>query len=101
MCSDPPCGQCHLDKENHCHDCHCSHWLRKPHCTQHIHRQCNTTKLLSTLEFFLFEWHCPCGGQGISPYRCNPIGLCYTSPMIIGISQITLHLPGSHSLKEK
>jgi uncharacterized protein YlxP (DUF503 family) len=27
--------------------------------------------------------------------------LCYNPPMIIGISQITLHLPTVHSLKEK
>lgn len=27
--------------------------------------------------------------------------LCYTSLMVIGVSQITLHLPGCHSLKEK
>ncbi len=27
--------------------------------------------------------------------------LCYTSFMVIGVSQITLHLPGCHSLKEK
>lgn len=27
--------------------------------------------------------------------------LCYTNAMIIGVSQITLHLPDSHSLKDK
>jgi len=27
--------------------------------------------------------------------------LCYTSVMKVGVSQITLHLPGCHSLKEK
>jgi uncharacterized protein YlxP (DUF503 family) len=27
--------------------------------------------------------------------------LCYTSGMIVGVSQITLHLPDTHSLKEK
>lgn len=26
---------------------------------------------------------------------------CYTTPMIIGVSQITLHLPDSQSLKDK
>src|SRR5579864_8338199 len=28
-------------------------------------------------------------------------GLCYTSFMVVGVSQITLHLPGCHSLKDK
>ncbi len=32
---------------------------------------------------------------------CNPGGLCYTSGMVIGVCQITLHLPDSHSLKDK
>jgi len=27
--------------------------------------------------------------------------LCYTGHMIVGVSQITLHLPGCHSLKDK
>ena len=27
--------------------------------------------------------------------------LCYTDLMIVGVSQITLHLPGCHSLKDK
>ena len=27
--------------------------------------------------------------------------LCYTTVMVIGVSQITLHLPDSHSLKDK
>ena len=27
--------------------------------------------------------------------------LCYTDHMIVGVSQITLHLPGCHSLKDK
>lgn len=27
--------------------------------------------------------------------------LCYTTAMIVGISEITLHLPESHSLKDK
>ena len=27
--------------------------------------------------------------------------LCYTKLMIVGVSEITLHLPGCHSLKEK
>ncbi|HLI70859.1 MAG TPA: DUF503 domain-containing protein [Ktedonobacteraceae bacterium] len=27
--------------------------------------------------------------------------LCYTTAMIVGVSEITLHLPESHSLKEK
>ncbi|HEY3992127.1 MAG TPA: DUF503 domain-containing protein [Ktedonobacteraceae bacterium] len=27
--------------------------------------------------------------------------LCYTSRMIVGVSEITLHLPESHSLKDK
>ncbi len=39
--------------------------------------------------------------------RTNPglylaaIKTCYTTPMIIGVSQITLHLPDSQSLKDK
>jgi len=49
--------QYHLDKENHCNDCHCNHWLRKPHCTQYVHWQCKTTRLLSELDFFLFKWY--------------------------------------------
>src|SRR5260370_33409232 len=28
-------------------------------------------------------------------------GLCYTSFMVVGVSRITLHLPGCHSLKDK
>ena len=31
----------------------------------------------------------------------NFTGLCYTTVMVIGVSQITLHLPDSHSLKDK
>jgi uncharacterized protein YlxP (DUF503 family) len=35
------------------------------------------------------------------PSCARHAGLCYTSCMIIGVSQITLHLPGCHSLKDK
>lgn len=41
------------------------------------------------------------GSQSASALLCTSGGLCYTTLMIIGISQITLHLPTSHSLKEK
>ncbi len=36
----------------------------------------------------------------IGSCACNA-GLCYTSFMIVGVSQITLHLPGCRSLKDK
>lgn len=34
--------------------------------------------------------------EGVESYQ-----LCYTSCMKVGVSQITLHLPGCHSLKDK
>jgi len=33
--------------------------------------------------------------------RAQLTPLCYTSRMIVGVSEITLHLPESHSLKDK
>ena len=35
------------------------------------------------------------------PHCCNLNSLCYTTLMVVGISQITLHLPACHSLKDK
>ena len=31
----------------------------------------------------------------------SPDGLCYTISMIVGVLELTLHLPESHSLKDK
>ena len=39
--------------------------------------------------------------HNILPELARGRRLCYTSCMIVGVSQITLHLPGCHSLKEK
>lgn len=48
----------------------------------------------------------PWGGQNAFIPHCTRVelerrGLCYTSRMIIGVCQITLHLPQCHSLKDK
>jgi uncharacterized protein len=37
----------------------------------------------------------------IAPCYSRAVELCYTTRMIVGVSEITLHLPDSHSLKDK
>ena len=53
-----------------------------------------TCSLPNRTEALIFLEHC-------TRVRQRPSSLCYTTSMIIGISQITLHLPECHSLKEK